>query len=303
LHYVRFMWLLALILILIIFMTDFDLFVGISNLTNILHVQCLNLTPESLYSNIYAALVCGKALDGLELAQNFKNLGIYHVIIVSGSHLIFLSSIIEFLTLGKSGEKFGKKLRYAAFPILFIYSLATGFQPPVVRAFISIVINAFQQKKKLFWNQNEVVFISLLICLAFFDPWKDSYSLLLSYVASVSLSLSSKSNSLKKHFIIYCLILPFLLPMSAPSPLSFLSNFLLAPFIGAILFPLSFIAYIVPYFYVLVDYVWTGFLYVCSVAGPEMQSLEKVPISLLILWIFAILLNFCGIFKDKRIVK
>jgi ComEC/Rec2-related protein len=298
LHYVRFMWLMTFILILIISVSDLDLFIGISDLTNTLHTQCLNITPETLYSNIYAALVCGEALDSSPLTQNLKNLGIYHVIIVSGSHLIFLSSMLEILF-----GRFSSKLRYAAFPILFIYSLATGFQPPVVRALVSILINAFQQQKKLFWNQNEVIFISLLTCFALVSPWKNSYSLLLSYVASVSLSLTSKNNSITKHFLIYCLLFVFLLPMAAPSPLSFLSNLLLAPVIGVILFPLSFLAYLIPRFYLLVDPLWKIFLYLCSAAGAELQSLDKFPISLFTLWILAISMNFYGIFKDKRIIK
>jgi ComEC/Rec2-related protein len=287
------MWFVAFILVLVISVSEIDLFVGISDLTNSLHSSCLNFTPESFCPNIYAALVCGNDLGSTLLTQNLKNLGIYHVIIVSGSHLVFLSTILE-IFINTSRFKF---LRIAAFPILFLYSLATGFQPPVVRALISIAINIYQKKKKLFWNQQEVIFISLLICLALVDPWKKSYSLLLSYVASISVSLFSKKNSLFKNLGIYFLILPFLLPMSAPSPLSFLSNMFLSPLIGVVLFPLSFMSYIIPNFYILVDPLWRLFIYICSLLGPEMQSLDKISVSLVVLWMLAIVINFYGIFK------
>lgn len=284
------------ILVLVISISEVDLFVGISDLTNSLHIQCLNFTPHSLYSNIYAALVCGKDLDGTELTQSLKNLGIYHVIIVSGSHLVFLSSLIEIFF----STPHLKKLRFVAFPILLFYSLATGFEPPVVRALASIGISALQKKNKLFWNQNEVIFISVLICLALFDPWKKSYSLLLSYVASITLSLSSRNNSLLKNLKIYLLILPFLLPLSAPSPLSFLTNMTLSPIIGLILFPLSFLTYIIPYLYVLVDPLWKLFLFVCTKLGPELQSLDKISIPLTVLWTMAISINFYGMWIEKR---
>lgn len=296
LQYFRFMWFMAIIWALILSLSEFDLFMSISDLTISLHTQCLKFTPESLYAEIYAALVCGKNLSSTPFAQDLKNLGIYHIIIVSGSHLVFLSVLIEKALFSL---RF-KKLKMFSIPILTIYALTTGAQPPVVRALVSLLVEEFQSRKKLFWNKNEVIFISLLICLALFDPWKTSYSLILSYAASVILSLTSKKNTLVKNLWIYILILPFLLPLSAPSPLSFLSNMTLAPFIGTVLFPLSFLTFVVPYFYLIVDPIWKVFLLLCSIIGSELQSLDPVVISLSYLWILAVFLNFYGIYREKR---
>lgn len=286
----------AIILILVIGVSGFDLFVGISDLTKYLHQSCLNFTPESSYSEIYASLVCGKSLVSHEFSQNLKNLGIYHVIVVSGSHLIFLSVLIEKLFYWQRL----RKLRYAAFPILLLYSLATGAEPPVIRALISISINRLQEQKKLFWNQSEVIFISLLICLCMSQSWQTSYSLLLSYVASLILSLVGDKNALSKNLWIYILILPFLLPLSAPSPLSFLTNMTLTPFIGAVLFPLSFLSFVIPYFHHLVDPLWKIFLGLCSIVGPELSNLNPIAIPLNILWVAAIIMNFYGIYSVKK---
>jgi competence protein ComEC len=259
-------------------------------------MQCLKLTPESLYAQIYSALICGKNLSATPLTQNLKNLGIYHVIIVSGSHLIFLSVLIEKIFFSPRLEK----LKLISFPLLLFYALATGAQPPVIRALVSIVMDKIQKKNKLFWNQNEVTFVSLLICLTLFDPWKSSYSLLLSYVASVILSLASKKNQLLKNIWIYILILPFLLPLAAPHPLSFLSNMILSPILGAVLFPLSFVAFLVPHFNLLIDPLWKVFLFVCGVLGSELQSLDAVAVPLSTLWIIALILNFFGIYREKK---
>lgn len=290
------MWFTALILVLIIKLSGFDLFMCISDLTNSLHFQCLKLTPKSFYAEIYSALICGKNLSTTSLTQNLKNLGIYHMIIVSGSHLVFLSVLIEKIFFSPRLER----LKLISLPLLTLYALTTGTQPPVVRALISIVIDKFQKRNKLFWKQNEIIFISLLICLAIFDPWKISYSLLLSYVASVILSLTIKENSLVKNIWIYILILPFLLPLSAPNPLSFLSNMTLAPFLGAILFPLSFGAFLIPYFYLFVDPLWKVFLFVCKILGSELQSLDPISIPLSTLWVISIFLNFYGIYREKK---
>lgn len=287
----------TIILGLIIGISEFDLFVRISDLTMLLHNQCLKFTPESFIPEIYASLVCGKKLPTSELSQNLKNLGIYHVIIVSGSHLIFLSLLVEKIFTSTRLSK----LKFFTLPLLIVYALATGAEPPVVRALFSIIIDTLQKKRKLFWNQNEVIFISLLVSLALFDPWRKSYSLLLSYVASVALSLTAKKQHLLKNLGIYFLIFPFLLPLSAPSPVSFITNMLLAPLVGFVLFPLSFLAFIIPYFYLLVDPFWKAFLFLCSVVGPELSPLEKVSYSISYMWMMAIFLNLYGIYREKRL--
>jgi len=212
------MWFITVILGLIISTSEVDLFVGISNLIKSLNSQCLNFTPDSLNRDVYSALICGNKLSAHEFSQNLKNLGIYHVIIVSGSHLIFLSILVEKFF---STTRF-RKLKFVTLPLLITYALATGAEPPVVRALLGLVIDSYQRKMKLFWNQNEVILISVIISLVLFDPWKKSYSLILSYIASVALSLSKNKNLIYKNIKIFAFIMPFLLPLSAPPPFSFI---------------------------------------------------------------------------------
>lgn len=285
----------SILLILILSISEIDLFVSISDFISKLQSYCLKITPSSEYAEVYAALVCGNPLTTSDLSQNFKNLGIYHAIVVSGSHLIFLSTLLEKIF------RSHQRLKPASFFLLFIYSLATGAEPPVFRAFVSIGLHSLQKKLKLFWNTNEVLFVSLLICFLFNSSWKNSYSLLLSYVASLSLTLSKNKNILKTNCYIYLTLLPFLLPLSAPHPLSIVTNMTLAPLIGFVLFPLSFTSYFIPYFYKLVDFAWEFFLKISYLLGPEIQTLETIPIPLYWLWTFAILLNFYGICKAKRV--
>lgn len=289
------MWFIAFILVLTVSVSEYDLFVGISNYIRALNSYCLKFTPDSFYSDIYSALICGNNLSSTSFTQNLKNLGIYHVIVVSGSHLIFFSLVVEKIFYAPKMSK----LKFIILPILATYALMTGGEPPVIRALLSIWIDSFQKREKLFWNQNEVIFISVLLCLALFDPWENSYSLVLSFIASVSLSIVSSKSLVKKNALLYILILPFLLPLSAPNPLSFLSNMILSPIIGVGLFPLSFLAYIFPYFYHVVDFLWAIFLSLCNLLGPELQSLDPYPIPLSILWILAFLINLYGIKKSN----
>ncbi len=291
------MSLFAVILILVISLSEFDLFVGISDWISNLNQLCLSFTPSSAYAEIYSALICGNPTISAGLSQIFKNLGIYHAIIVSGSHLVFLSLLIEKLFYSHRLENF----RIAALPVLLFYSLATGAEPPVIRAFIGIILNIIQKKKKLFWSQSEVVFLSLLLCLLLSSSWKNSYSLLLSYVASLSLTLVHEQQFLKRNAYIYLIIFPFLLPLCPPHPMSIITNAILSPLIGIVLFPLSFVSFLVPYCYYFTDFLWKIFLMICELFGSELETLPAIRFSIFYLWAIAVLLNFYGVTREKKV--
>ncbi len=221
------------------------------------------------------------------------------MIIVSGSHLIFLSLIIEKSVAALKWNW----LSIAVLPLLSFYSLVTGCEAPVTRALFSIGIRQFQGKQKLFWSESEITFISLLMCFFLFSPWTESYSLLLSYVASVSLTLTSRSAHIAKHTMIYVILLPFLLPLAAPHPLSIFSNMTLAPFIGAVLFPASFVSFILPPLTSITDLLWGWMLGLCQFFGNELSNLPRSKFSIHSLWTLGILLNFYGIYSEKRKFK
>ena len=58
--------------------------------TAFLHTKCESLTPSSNYQDFYKALVCGTDLPSSQLKEYFKMSGLLHLIVVSGSHLIFI---------------------------------------------------------------------------------------------------------------------------------------------------------------------------------------------------------------------
>ncbi|MCZ0931970.1 MAG: ComEC/Rec2 family competence protein [Oligoflexia bacterium] len=228
-------------------------FLDLSALSSEVHEICLNqLNFKSSLSGIYKALVCGKRLPSGEIKQLFVKGGLVHLTVVSGAHLIFLENLWLKLPLPKTAKSWGLSL------FLILYALASQLHPPVLRALFSFFLCQFSQKWKLFWSPAGITLLSALFCLIYNKDWIDSSSLQLSVLACLVYSISK--SSLKKAFFIYLSLLPILNRWQNLHPLSVLINWTLAPIIGGLLFPLSFLSPFFPFLYKISDFLWLNFL-------------------------------------------
>ena len=222
-------------------------------LSESLHGLCLRtLSFESSYPEIYQALICGKRLPYGELRDIFIKGGLIHLMIVSGAHLIFLE---YWLSKWPIPSRFQKLFLSLA---LVFYALVSQLHPPVLRALFSFFIRQFSEKKKLFWGPFQVTLLSAFFCLFYIPDAKDSFSLQLSILAT--LLYHSCRDSLLRSFLIYLFILPIINHWQELSSFSVLINWILAPLISSILFPLSFLTVFCPFLYPLTDSLWSLFL-------------------------------------------
>lgn len=228
-----------------------------------LHGLCLNkLSFESSYTEIYQALLCGKRLPFGELRDIFIKGGLIHLMIVSGAHLIFLEHWLSKLP-------FPSRLKTPfLYCSLILYALASQLHPPVLRALFSFFIRRFSAKNHLFWGPFQVTFVSAVFCLFCQLNAKDSFSLQLSLLAT--LLYHSCRDSLLRSFVIYLFILPIINHWQELSSLTVLINWILAPLISSILFPLSFLAGFFPFIYPFTDALWSLFLKILKLT-------EKLP--------------------------
>jgi competence protein ComEC len=288
------MWFIAVILILISINPENGFFLSISDLAKTLHFACLNFTPRSLFSSFYAAIVCG---ENISSASNellgFKSLGIFHLLVISGSHLIFLSILLEKLLKMKRNS-------FLSFLVLGTFCLMTGFQAPVVRSFFSLAADTFQRKYKLFWTSFEIAFLSLCLCIALNPAWRGSYSLLLSYMACLALMFTGHKHLWEKAVVIYFLMFVFLLPLAPPHFLSIVVNPFLDLFVGFFIFPLSFFTYIFHFLTPVTDFFWQVLFVLLKKLSPYVPQYDFYKISKNLLWIFALTLNFYGIAREKK---
>ena len=228
-------------------------FLDLSDLSSEVHKICLNqLSFKSSLSDIYKALVCGKRLPYGEMKQLFIKGGLIHLTVVSGAHLIFLEKLWLKLPLPKTARNWGLSL------FLILYALASQWHPPVLRALFSFFLRQLSQKWKLFWSYPGITLLSALACLIYNKDWIESSSLQLSVLACLAYSISK--SSLKKAFFIYLSLLPILNRWQNLHPLTVLINWVLAPIISGLLFPLSFLSPFLPFLYKISDFLWLSFL-------------------------------------------
>ena len=230
---------------------------------------CLQrVSAEDPWTVIYSAIVCGERLPEGELKKTFIALGIIHLMVISGAHLIFLERAWRLLP----AFRFKDSL-LALF--LLTYSLSAGLKPPVLRALFSLLLARLNKELKLFWSPYLRVCISGLLCLLCQSGWFHSLSLQLSWIASMGMS-NPYFSRIKSCIITFLLILPIVSSWSSVHPLSIIINWLIAPVAGSLLLPLSLLLIPFPFIRPLVNTLWEMFVHALNSLRPlvENQGIE-----------------------------
>lgn len=238
--------------------------------TSPFHQQCLKITPiqkaeptENPSRAVHQALVCGRNLKSSESLQNWKDLGLIHILVVSGGHLTILAktlwlvlmlitSSLNFLSRRKFEHR--RWLTHTAskllvFSAITALAIANQFEPPVLRAWLDYILRP--TFKKYGWQANERSFVTTWLALPAIADEGDLLSLGLSFFASVVVESVSRRHHdqplllavMMQNFLWWAL-LPLLLPMGIPHPLATLSNVILAPLLGVVLIPAALFSFL-----------------------------------------------------------
>ena len=219
---------------------DFSIIDPFKKIAFYLSQLCQSHFDHSLLSaQLNQSLVCGTKLSGSNMAKNyFTQLGVVHLLIASGAHLHFLKSCL-LLLLKKipAPEKIKRKFINS---ILLLYVAVSGFNPPLLRAFISLSSKQCSKIHKLHWGPSIALLISIVASLLVQPKLWSSYSLILSWVVCSVLLLHQKP--LKKCITIYIFSLPVLVQFQWVHPISIFTNLFFAPIFSVLHFPLSFLS-------------------------------------------------------------
>ncbi|RME16871.1 MAG: hypothetical protein D6797_03665 [Bdellovibrio sp.] len=250
-----------------------------------IHNHCIQLTPfNSPWQWIYRSLLCGSSSpSNISLVQSMKTLGLYHLLVISGLHILSLEKAVSFCC---------RRNKALTLLSLFIFCLACQMRPPVTRAFLALLINYFQKQRKLFWSPVQRAWATGCLTLFLFPEWWSSFSFLLSWAASLLISLPIKRPLIKITFL-YLGLQPLLLSFSPLSPLSILINWALTPLWILWVLPMSLLG-LVPPLSPYVDKFWeslnilfsalTDHFFLSATASPSL------PFSLSSAWIYLFLL-------------
>ena len=238
---------------------------------NFLHHKCLSLLPQTKFPQVYEALVCGKRIENLDLREIFVTTGLLHIFVVSGMHLSGLRNVLSKM----------KMPFIFQVVLLAVYALGTSLNPPVVRAWFSLIISFIREHFALNWNHTLSVWYVSLIVLLFFSHWYNSFSFLLSWSASLALALSKNKNLITRNLIVYFIMAPVLGSMSHPHPISILINTLFLPLFGLFFFPLTLLSVLIPPLVIITDGCWSFLLYFLHIIAGQLPLFKpEVHLSL-----------------------
>ena len=219
-----------------------------------LHSICIQMVSDTTSGDIKAALICGH-YDRSPQFSDFWFVGLAHLLVISGAHICYIESSIRKLCL---------QLRcpqgFISLLFLSLFALITNGSPPVMRALSSWFCRNLSLKYSLNWPSPFICLASGTICLCLKPEWWLSQSLILSWLATLFLSLPTRS-----FWLPLCLLYTALIPFTwtwgyTPHPMSIVLNVLISPLFLGILLPLSFLSVLLSPLESLYSDLWSLFL-------------------------------------------
>ncbi len=216
-----------------------DVMKPLEPLSGTLHQQCVSwfsVNSETISSSydLSRSFICGQKVTRTSQKHTLQKSGLYHAIVVSGGHFIFLESVL-------------KRLFWPAwlrFILLGLYYLMTGLQAPGLRSLMQMIATCLCNRYGKHLSTMALCFYSGLLCLILCSPLWTSLSFWLSFAVSLSLSVSnellprspSSLNTLLPMSLIYLFLFPFNFLHGYAHPLNLiLGMLLLQPFCGILL--------------------------------------------------------------------
>lgn len=208
----------------------FDVIEPLKPLSAILHEECLNwFTPthpkDRPPNDLSRSFICGQKVTQAQQKNALQKSGLYHAIVVSGGHFVFLESALKWL----------KWPRWLRFFLLGTYYLMTGLQAPGLRCLMQQGLDIVTKKHHLRFSGPSLCFYSGLLCLAISVPLWTSLSFWLSFSVSLALGfaqelISQRTRALKillPMVILYLFLIPFNFSKGYPHPLNLIIGMIL----------------------------------------------------------------------------
>lgn len=212
-----------------------------------MHYMCESSVGQTTrWRTVYQSLVCGCPFSPDENVENLQKLGLIHMFVVSGSHLILIFTLLSSVFL-----RFRIWGRSVLWVTVIAYCWICQSQPPVLRSLIQISLSEICDRRKWFWSPPYRILWASCVCLFLFPSLVLSFSFQLSWVASLAQQQSFQRSYLRakglRREVLTCLRSYFylLIPLSSLAglnPVSILANLFVAPLFEIFLFPLVLIA-------------------------------------------------------------
>ena len=207
----------------------------LSDSTSFAHAICVSKIANSPYKDLYSGIVCAEPL--LHTPEVLNRLGLVHIFVVSGSHLLLIFALFKFL------ESRIFLPSWIQFLLLFSYVCVCNWDIPVLLAFSRFILRKMNSAKKLGWSYLTLELHSGLLTLCFCQSKWNLLSLSLSWTAGLSTSISTRTFKhdieFKQQILIYLAMIPLLSFFATIHPITILSNLLIGTLLGLFLLPIT----------------------------------------------------------------
>lgn len=235
------------------------------------HQLCLSRAPHILSRDVLQSLICGSPLSSSVDAQVWKQLGLVHLLVVSGGHLVVLDFVLmKFFSLVGILQRWPRLALTLRWSLMTAMIFANQFAPPVWRAYLAMAIREPLHRRG--WTTTQRGLAAFWLALATVGSAGDLLSLGLSAICAWILTwprpltdaVTNAPRDLKEQFVrmlmglasrvTWALLIqtliwwgtwPLIARFGAPDPLATLSNLLLAPLLGVLLVPLALVALLI----------------------------------------------------------
>ncbi len=266
-----------------------------------------NFFYQRCRTNKYLSLfiVGDKSLLEEEIYSSFKNIGVAHLLAISGMHIsvfiLILKKLLFFLR--------RKTVFIITSIVLLVYAYIINFSPSILRVTLYYILsNLFKNKEIKISNINTLGCVAFIIIL--FNPFVIYYvSFQYSFCTSLSIMLSKNYFS-KNYFLNILIITFFTLLASLPitinlnyeiNLITFLGNLILIPFVSYIIYPIALLAFIFkPILFILNLVTMIMEIIIINISKVNLLVITIPKLPGLIILIYYLLLYCFYYFKHKR---
>jgi len=197
-----------------------------------------------------------------EVSDSYSNLGISHILCISGLHIIFLFKLLSFV--------FIKLFKYyndiIPLVIISLFVILIGFPKSALRALLFLILLSINKRSKYKYTKLDILSITFIF-MSLISPYSIYntgfvLTFLVSFILIYKDDILNKSkykliNDYKLYSLIFLLTFPFIVNINNKiSLLSLLLAPILSNLLGIILIPLSFLLSIFPILDIVLKYVY-----------------------------------------------
>lgn len=269
-------------------------------------IKIRNSIKKYVSFNSYLKLfIIGDKSEISDTYENYKDIGIAHLLAISGMHIGILIYLIKKITFFLTKNMQGIIICI----ILLFYTFIVSFTASVLRVVTTYFLNYLNEVFELKLSRFKIFYFSMLILL-FINPFYIfNVGFIYSFLCSFSLILINKY--LKKNYFLNLIIITFYLTLfTLPvtvnlnfeiNILVIVANFIMIPFVSYILFPFALIVLIFPFFNNIFNYFTIFMEKIASLINYISFTKIIIPkLNVLFIIIYYILLILFVIYNKKR---